>query len=259
MPIVVISWWSNCLALACLRALVSYDAGREILVVQVGKSELQRQRFRDLMPSGVEELRYSPTAPAEHSRVIEDVAMRQLRDEEGVWFIDHDVIVHEPLGPWLRAVDGWLLESPCCLCLPPAADGPAITQPAFWISPRRWPAATPPIDPVPFHARDTARRPDLFPSSGELRMPEKDTLVSARDELLARGQAAVFPRPFPNHSHLGGLSLFTGPTMPAADAWVRSTVVRFTDFFDGCPPEWIGIEEPTLLRRCGEFRQVLGV
>jgi len=35
--LVVISWWSNCLGLACLHNLATYTRNRNIYVVQVGK------------------------------------------------------------------------------------------------------------------------------------------------------------------------------------------------------------------------------
>jgi hypothetical protein len=256
--LVIISWWSNCLALALLRSLDALTFERDVLVVQVGKSAEQAERFRALVPQSVKILPYPVDAPAEHSRVIADVVFRQRRLDAGLWFVDHDVAMREPLGPWLRDADAQLRRSPACLCVAPAPTGPAITQPAFWMSPQRWPPDCASIDPVPYIETATSRRPDLFPASGELRMPECDTLVGANHELLRSGLATVFPSPFPDHSHLGGLSLFSSRTVPPVDAWVRTTVARFSAFFESCPPHWLAAEDPTLLARCAEFRGVYG-
>lgn len=274
--IVVISWWSNCLGLACLHHLAAHTREREIAVVQVGKTARQRERFREHLPRGVAELPYPETAPAEHSRVLAEVALRQLRAEAGVWFVDHDVFLHEDWEAWLTAADEGFGASDVCLCLPRLpAHVPAITQPAFWLSPARWPASITSFDPIPFEARETSRRPDRFRNDGNLRMPQKDTLMQARDELAARGRVGYFPldaaapglalpsseeelRPFPAHTHIGGLYLFTGPKLPAAfDAWVQKTVARFADFYDRCPAEWLVVEDRELLRRLRAFQGVI--
>jgi hypothetical protein len=265
--IVVISWWSNCLGLTCLHHLAAHTRLRAISVVQVGKSAKQRERFREHLPAGITELPYPEEAPAEHARVLADVSLRQLRSERGVWFVDHDVFLHADWEAWLLAADEGFSASEACLCLPRLpVHVPAITQPAFWLSPARWPASITSFDPIPFEARAESRRPDLFHHSGDLRMPVKDTLVQARDELAAWGRTGDFPldaegaaglaRPsFPAHTHLGGLHLFTGPKLPAAfDAWVQATVTRFTDFYAHCPAEWLVVEDPELLRRLRQFQ-----
>jgi hypothetical protein len=202
--------------------------------------------------------------------VLADVALRQLRSETGVWFVDHDVFLHETWEPWLMAADEWFGATELCLCLPRLpVHVLAITQPAFWLSPARWPASLASFDPIPFVARAESRHPDLFRRNGDLRMPVKDTLMQARDELAAGGRASYFPLdaeagpglalpPFPAHTHLGGLYLFTGPQLPAAfDAWVQKTVAQFADFYDHCPAEWLVAEDRELLRRLREFQRVV--
>lgn len=267
-PFVIISWWSNCLGLTCLQHLTEHTSNRDIYVVQVGKSHRQRQSFRNHIPKGVTELPYPVDAPAEHSRVLGDIALRQLKSVPGVWFIDHDVFMHEACEPWLKMADGWLNQTDYCLCLPTPLDGPAITQPAFWLSPARWPVEITSFDPIPFKTGEAARRPDLFCHNGDLKMPLKDTLVQARDDLQIRGRVGYFPLKtapgvthalpsFPAHTHLGGLSLFTGPILPPAfNGWMKTTVASFTDFFETCPDDWIAIEDPELLRRFLEFQAV---
>jgi hypothetical protein len=269
--IVVISWWSNCIGLDCLHRLVEHTRDRDIIVVQVGKSAEQKALFRQYLPTRVVELPYPESAPAEHSRVVYEVALRQLRAESGVWFVDHDVFVHEDCEPWLMAADDWFSQSNLCLCLSAISTGPAITQPAFWLSPTRWPDTITSIDPIPFQAHESARRPDLFRHSGEMRMPVKDTLVQARDDLTAVRRVGYFPLvteagadhklpPFPRHTHLGGLFLFAGPLLPPEfEAWMKTTVLRFTEFFERCPVGWLAIEEPQLLQRLREFQGALNV
>ena len=257
-PLIVISWWSNCLALACLHALAAHTRQRPLYLVQVGKSAGQRARLRPFLPPGVQELAYPDTAPAEHSRVIAYV-VAALPDAAGLWFIDHDVFWQEDGEEWLETADARLHAASSCLCLP-ATNSPAITQPAFWVSPARWPVGLS-FDPIPFQARPEARRPDLHRFDGAMQMPVKDTLVHARDVLAAQGRPATYdPAGFPCHTHLGGLYLLAGPLLPDAwRDWMGATVMRFNDFFAACPPAWRAIEEPVLLRRLQAFTEALYV
>jgi hypothetical protein len=271
--IVVISWWSNCLGLACLGRLTQFTQGRKLNVVQVGKSAEQKRKFRAYLPAGIEELHYPEEAPNEHSRVVQEVCFRLLNSEDGLWFIDHDVFLEENANNWFQAADTWLSGTQACLCLPLRPPTPAITQPAFWISPSRWPQTITSFDPIPFQAQGTSRRPDLYRNNGDLRMPLKDTLVQARDELGSCGKVTYFPLTpqdvmgnplpaFPAHTHLGGLFFLAGPTHPAAfetwsaaEEWSVRTLRRLSSFFESCTPEWLSIEEAVLLQRLAEFRE----
>ena len=275
--IVIISWWSNCIGLDCLNRLAKFTRGRQLLVVQVGKSDAQKALFRAHLPAGVSELSYPAESPAEHSRVLQEVSLRMLADSAGLWFMDHDVFLERECEAWFQSLDTWLQASDCCLCLPLRPPTPAITQPAFWLSPQRWPEGISSFDPVPFQAHDVSRRPDLFRSAGDLRMPVKDTLVQARDELAAQGRLAGFPLrpqealgqplpPFPPHAHLGGLFLLSGPLHPAAfeawppaRAWTVKTIGALAQFYQACPEAWLAIEEPVLLQRLAEFREAFDV
>ncbi len=268
--LVVISWWSNCLGLACLHSLIRHIQNRAIYVVQVGKSETGREHFRDHMPRAVTELPYSADAPAEHCQVIETVARELLPDHAGLWFLDHDVFVQEDCEPWLHAMDGMFSRSSISLCYPAAGQGPAITSPAFWLSPRRCPADVPSFAPVPYRESLVSKQPYRFRHDAELRMPEKDTLVSVQEYLLARGMARSFPVtrddavsigqvPFPQHTHLSGLYVLAGVIPPRQlDNWTRRCVDTFTAFYAQCPQQWIDIEDATLLRRLREFQRALG-
>ena len=255
--VVLISWWSNCLAWACLNSLDDAVRARDTYVVQVGKSPSQRAAFSRQLPAWVRELPYDPDAPAEHSKVVEHIALGELAEQDGVWFIDHDVIMHADLDPWLSLIEDDVTESNVCLCHAPGRHR-AITQPAFWMSPSGWPHGMPPLDPVPFEALATARRPDMFPSDGRLVMPQKDTLVSASEALAAMGRMTTFRWPFPPHEHLGGLSLFASETVPPDDVWVSATIRRFNAFFQSCPSEWLAGEDVTLLQRVRKLEGLYG-
>ncbi len=267
--LVVTSWWSNSLALACLHRLAAQGAGRGLYVVQAGKSPEQMARFRALLPPGVVELDYPGALPQDDSRMREYLALTLLRDLSGAWFVDHDLFFQAECEPWFAAADDWFSQSRTCLSTGEPRDGPGVTQPAYWLSPARWPQRVVSFDPVPYAEKTFARRPDLHRHNGDLVMPQKDTLVRAKEELQVRGLASWFPLAaeaatrhglpaFPAHTHLGGLHLYTGP-IPAERfrPWMEHTVAQFDRFFDQCPPAWLEAEEPELLRRHREFKAAL--
>jgi ribosomal protein S12 methylthiotransferase accessory factor len=273
-PIVVTSWWSNCLALTCLRQLRACAPGRELYVMQAGKSDAQMRRFRDLLPQGVTELPYPAHVAPDDSAMREYLAKEALRDLEGVWFFDHDAFLQVPAEAWFAEVDTVLSRSKACLCTRRPLPGEGVTQPAYWLSPRRWPTGLSSFSPVPFRPRPYARRPDLHRHDGNLAIPGKDTLVQVYEELAAMNLTGTFYAgdgdsaghllpPFPPHIHIGGLHLYTGVSQPPRDLppaffeWRRHTLLSFDAFFRSCPPEWLAIEEPELLRRHAEMMQTL--
>jgi len=267
--VVVISWWSNCLALACLYNLVAYTRNRRIYVVQVGKTEQQKERFRAYLPPSVEELPYAADRPAEDWRVREAVARELLGDHVGLWFIDHDLFVQEDCESWLEEMDRRFEQRNVCLCYA-SPCGRSITNPAFWLAPVRLPPGMPSFASVPFHENPAARQPYTPRQAGvEMIIPEKDTLVAAMEFLKERKMVCEFPRsanqrlprgpaPFPSSEHLGGLYMFTGPVLPeASHDWMAQTVARFTAFYAACHPALVAIEDPVLMQRLQEFRQAV--
>ena len=269
--LVVISWWSNCLGLASLVRLVEHAPGRNIYVVQAGKPEGQMERFRAYLPPSVEELSYPAERSGEDWRVREAVAYELLGDREGLWFIDHDLFLWEDSTLWLEDMDNRFSGLDVCLCHPSPRRGPSITNPAFWLSPARFPAGMPSFARVPYQEDPAAMRP-YAPRKGRaaaLIMPEKDTLVAVMEFLQEHGRVYGFPMhegdrvpggpaPFPRHEHLGGLYTFTGGLPPARlHDWVARCVGQFAAFYAACPSEWVEIEDPVLLQRIEEFRQAV--
>lgn len=271
--LVVISWWSNCLGLACLHALVKQAPGRTIYVIQVGKPEDSKARFRAHLPPAVHELPYPSDGSGEDWRVRQTVACNILADRKGLWFIDHDLIIQEDCTAWLDDMDRRLSQSNACLCHPIPVRGPSITNPAFWLSPARFPPDLPSFARVPYREDPVATRPyALRHSSTALIMPGKDTLVVAMEFLRERGMTAGFPLteqdqtpdgppPFPRFEHLGGLYTFTGGVYagqpPSLREWMARCVDQFSTFYNTCPQAWIDDEDPVLLQRIEEFRQAL--
>jgi len=256
--LVVISWWSNCLGLTCLRSLARFTQDRPIFVVQVGKAERQKELFRQFLPQNVQELDYAADAPAEHSQVIAHIIRNQLPSAHGLWFVDHDLFPRQNWEPWLKEYDSRFQVLPTCLCLPPAGTHPAVTQPTFWLSPHRFPPDIS-LDPIPFQAGRQSRRPDLYPFTGALAMPQKDTLVRVRDFLQKQGRVSHYSLDhFPSYSHIGGLFLFAGPPIshPDFQEWQQTTIAQFVLFFESCPAEWVAIEDPTLLHRIRTFQEL---
>lgn len=256
--VVVISWWSNCLGLTCLHYLVEHTQQREIYVVQAGKSAEQKARFSRRLPPGVHELHYANNLPGEHCRIVETVARNLLNHCNGLWFFDHDAFILDDLESWLAQIDKHLEATACCLAHR-QQTGPALTSPIFWLSPTRFPVGMPGFEPIPFKATKTALRPDLFRAPAELSMPEKDTLVAAREFLLARNMVYEFPlQSFPRHTHLGGLYMFAGEILPPSfNQWMRERVEKFTAFYAGCPPAWVAEEDTVLLHQLQEFQRAV--
>jgi hypothetical protein len=267
--LVVISWWSNCLGLACLYNLTLHAPDRTIYSIQVGKPEEGKERFRTLMPSGVLELQYSDNRGAEDWRVREAVARELLRDHEGLWFIDHDLFVLEDCTVWLADMDRHFAASNVCLCHPIPRRGPAITNPAFWLSPVRFPPGMPSFARLPYREEPIAARPYALRQSATSMMPQKDTLVEAREFLQPLGMVCGFPladgdrvpggpASFPHHEHIGGLYTFASEPQPTLlYEWTSRCVEQFTRFYNACPRAWVNAENPVLLERLAEFRDAV--
>ena len=268
--IIVTSWWSNCLGLNCLHRLAAFAPGRELYVMQAGKSERQMARFREFLPQGVSEIPYPAHILADDCAMREFLAKDAVRNQEGVWFFDHDTFLLAPTDPWFENADTRFAHSDVCLCTRTPLPGAGVTQPAYWLSPLRWPEGLSSFAPVPFEPKPYSRRPDLHRHDGHLTIPEKDTLVQVREELAAMSMARTFPTEgddlanhflssFPQHIHIGGLHLYTGPTQPPAGMppaffdWRQHTLMSFDAFFRHSPREWLAIEDAELLRRHEEM------
>jgi hypothetical protein len=267
--LIVISWWSNCLGLTCLYNLAQHTRNRNIYVVQVGKTEAQKERFRVYLPPAVEELPYPPERSAEDWRVRETVARELLGGREGLWFIDHDLFVQEDGEGWLEDMDRRLGRSNVCLCHPAPVRGPSITNPAFWLSPARFPPGMPSFARLPYQEDPVVSRPYALRQAAALIMPEKDTLVAAMEFLRERGMVCTFPiaerdrvaggpAAFPRFAHIGGLYTFTGEGLPEPLLeWGTRCVKVFSAFYEACPQEWVEAEDPVLLERLGEFQRLV--
>lgn len=277
--LVVISWWSNSLGLVCLHKLVEHTRERSIYVVQAGKPEEQMERFRAYLPPSVEELPYPAERSGEDWRVREAVARELLGGRAGLWFIDHDLFLQEDGESWFEEMDGRFEAADACLCHPVPRRGPSITNPAFWLSPVRFPPGMPSFARVPYqedaaatlYSQQAAIRPyaPREDRPAALIMPEKDTLVAAMEFLQEQGMVCGFPlteedrvpggpAPFPRYEHIGGLYTFTGGIPPASlHDWLARCVEQFTAFYAACPPEWVGIEDPVLMERLEEFRRAV--
>ncbi|MFL7870041.1 MAG: hypothetical protein ACK2U1_04250 [Anaerolineales bacterium] len=243
--------------------------------MQAGKSKTQMDRFRKLMPSKVQELIYPEGLPADDSRMREYLALSLFKDQEGVWFIDHDTFFQAPVNDWFDRADLWFTEQGFVICTGSPRSGPGLTQPAYWLSPRNWPDGLSSFDPIPFQEKSYVRRPDLYTIDGELVLPQKDTLVQVYEELSSLKLAGVYPwspidghplSPLPENTHLGGIHLYTISLRqiegllslnPEQSGWVANTLNQFDHFFGGLPQEWLAAEEPELLRRHQNLKNML--
>jgi len=160
-------------------------------------------------------------------------------------------------------------SSNICLGHPSPVRGPSITNPAFWLSPVRFPPGMPSFARLPYQEEPVVSRPYALRQSAALFMPEKDTLVAAMEFLQERGMVCGFPLaeedrapdgplPFPDYEHIGGLYTFTGEIPPESlHDWVTRCVERFTAFYAACPPALVSVEDPVLMQRLEEFRQAV--
>ena len=266
--IIVISWWSNCLGLACLHGLIRYVKNRRIFVIQTGKKRKQRKSFTNALPTGVIELSYPPFQFHQHWRVCEIVVNRLCSNYAGLWFFDHDLFFNQDVDPWLDWMDERFDRSSACLSYPGDVESGSITTPAFWISPQRMPDDAPGFSPKPPMKKFNARRPYAKQRNRlKLVKPAKDTLVVLMESLAKRGMVLPYmlhpggeaPH-FPDHAHIGGLHLFMNASIPGhlVDV-IRSRVGAFKAFLSNCPEEWIQIEDPALLEKVRIFDYLYGM
>ncbi len=253
---VIISWWSNCLALKCLNQLLLTTNDRTIYIVQNGKSKENRERFSGLLDSRVQELPYPENAPGEHYMVLEYLIKNQLQQEKGVWFLDHDAFITDNNTQFFEHSDNSFTNSQKCLFTP---SQQTLTNPAFWISPARLPDNCPSLAPEPARTSKLTQRPDLYTHQKQLESPTHDTLVVAYDYLKKREMATSFPLEFfPEHHHIGGLHVLNWPvdtiiSRMQSDCYFKDflhiTVKKLISFYQSCTPQWLAIEESSLLNR----------
>lgn len=151
--IIVSSWWSNCLALTCLHRMAAFASGREIHVIQAGKPDVQMDRFRQFLPQRVTEIPYPAHIGPDDSAMREYLARDAFRERDGVWFFDHDTFLLEPADHFFEATDERFSNSQVCLCTRRPLPGAGVTQPAYWLSPLRWPEGLSSFAPVPFQPK----------------------------------------------------------------------------------------------------------
>lgn len=267
--IVVISWWSNCLGLRCLHNICKYTSNRKIYVIQVGKQEPLKVAFRKYLPTNVCELYIPENCPAEHWAVCEWVAKEKLKDSKGLWFFDHDFFLKENCNEWLNKMDAVFVDNKTVLAYPSKNDEFSITNPAFWISPKQLPKEAPGFSPIPSMVNFMSEKPyGLRKPIRGLKMPKKDTMVACMEYLNQSGLVTQFSLlkggddliRFPAFSHLGGLYLFTYLDFPGIlYSRVQNLIKSMKAFFKTCPPEWLEIEDPVLLKRIADFEEHIPV
>lgn len=265
--LIIISWWSNCLGLACLSKVCEFAPTRSVFVIQVGKSETQKELFRHYMPKQVKEIVYPPDSPADHWCVCEFIIRQEFKEHEALWLVDHDLFVLEPFEHWLHTMDNRFQQRGAVLSYPFMENKSSITNPLFWISPKNLPGNLPPFAPMPLPLQSLAHAPSTQTVDCTPVRPVKDTMVLVQEELERMNLTSVFSLEtsesrdlealfFPRHEHLGHLSLFTWTTIPEhLTSWARDMIDRYAHFYDHCLPEWKSIEDPVLLRRLKELRR----
>jgi len=269
--IVVISWWSNCLGLKCLNKLCDFTESMNIYVVQVGKTEEQKELFRYYMPNRIKEIIYPSDKSAEHWCICEYLIYQTFKTNDGLWFVDHDLFILEPFEKWLQNMDRHFEDSKICFCYPLEENSSSITNPAFWISPSRLPKGISSLAPIPAPKYSIANTPYKDKSSCGVVKPQKDTFILVKEELERLSLAGNYPLrtispestndlQFPRYSHLGHLSIFTWENIPKhLTKMCKNIVSQYNAFLKECPPEWRSIEDTQLKMRLNELKIQLGI
>jgi hypothetical protein len=267
--ILVISWWSNCLALTSIARLLAHAPGIPVSVIHVGKPERQKELFRRAQSPGVDELPYPEQRPGEHGAVL-DYVLAAFRDRpEPLFCMDHDVFLEEQCDSWFERTAALHLELGHCLATPGSAEQASRTSPAFLLVPHLVPRETPSFLPIPPRHSAAARAPYAHRRQGRPVRPVKDTLVEACDYLDAHGLRATLGASsespaqlsFPRHTHVGGLHALAAPPLepgapmhPAYLSHLREAFRNLDAFYAGCSDEFRNLEEPVLLERLDELR-----
>jgi hypothetical protein len=249
--IVVISWWSNCLGLYAIHKLIEHLPNSKIYVIQTGKNEDLKERFREFLPHEVKELFYPENEPAPHWKVLEFTVKNLLMREEGLWFFDHDTFLLENAETWMYKIERKLKKSKCLMCIADRKHYRSLTIPAFWISPRYLPEDMQSFSPFPEYTDPIANKPFIqITTIPNLIMPQKDTLEIFIDGLMTKHQVLTYDleSDFPKHSHLGGLNIFVYRNLPAElKEHGMQTAKKFLQFYKECPDEWLEIEDNTIM------------
>lgn len=254
--VVIISWWSNSLALYCIAQLRKFCNNRAVYVVQCGKTPRQKKVFSGFLDEDIIELPYPEEAPAEHYCVIEHVIQQSLPDEEGLWFLDHDAFLLEDADNFFDRIDNSVEQAQTCMFTP--AQLP-FTIPTFWISPQRIPRDCPGLAPYPNKISEASRRPDMFEKKENLITPQYDTLELAQQFLARRNLAVPIPLSFfPEHQHLGGLHVLLRSAIKLKEQaslderfnrYMAARVKALRDFFSTCPQGWLTPEEDEIIEK----------
>lgn len=245
--IVVISWWSNCLGLFSIHKLIEHLPSVKIYLIQVGKPDHLKERFREYLPPEVNELFYPENESAQHWRVIEYTVRNLLKEEEGLWFFDHDTFLLDDGRIWINRMDLKFLTSKSIICIADRKHNRSFTIPAFWISPKQLPFGIPSFSPFPASVDPVADFP-FFPviDTPDLVRPEKDTLEAAVEKLSSSHSVLTYDLEldFPKHEHLGGLNIFVYKDLPLeVRGYGMQAAERFKKFYEKCPKEWRDIED----------------
>lgn len=256
--IVVISWWSNCLGLKCIHNLCQNSSDRKVFVVQTGKQEHLKDAFRKFLPQTVTELFLPPGYSNEHWSVCEWLVKSELSDKEGVWFIDHDLIIYESMNDWLNTMEYVFKEDRILFAHNVNNPAGSVTSPLFWISPKLIPKGAPDFAPVPQSTdKEVFLKPfKLFDPLTGLKIPVKDTMVIFADFLRQTNSVKAYdiygcsPATFPKFEHPGGLPILVYSNLPDfLLKYAKSLVRNLSGIFNTCPEEWLDIEDPVLLRQ----------
>lgn len=254
--IVIISWWSNCLALRCIEQLKKNCTDRVIYVVQNGKSKERKELFSSLAGEDIKEINYPEDAPGEHYSVIEYVVKKALPDEDGLWFLDHDAFIQENADHFFDDIDRSVESINKCMFTP---DRHPLTIPAFWLSPKRLPEDCPGFAPYPNKISKASCRPDMHEKEQCLEVPQYDTLVFAQQYLAEKNLSGFFPVSFfPAHNHLGGLHILLRSSEQLLEQagkdekfkeYMLARVSDLRSFFSSCHKNWLVSEENSILEK----------
>jgi hypothetical protein len=243
--LVTISWWSNAMGLVCLHNLRRHLPNAQLYFLQDGKSESEKQQFREHAPAMAEEIP-CPRPNLTDWEAREYLAREVFGQERSLWFVDADFFLLQDADRWFDKFADGVERGGFVIATPERPHDRCVTAPCFWLCPEGLPRN---VSFAPWSSVATA-------PTGELVEPEYDTLARLVETVrppgsfkFSLGFDRVLGEHFPRHEHVGGLWALRGEDHKRrAPAVYAESLDKFRRFFAVAPNAWKAVEVDALKR-----------